>query len=287
MPEGQPEDVVTPSSGFRVAQYLNHEGPSPSTPGKSTSDAAKSGAAAPATDVDTTGSSKEKDPEPEDPTPPEGWTQSPYVQVEGGFVAGVSLGLVPFGGVGQQVLDAAEVLSHGTPEARRGLAVGQIVGGMITLVGGLTGEVAGGLATTTGIGAPVGVPAVLASSTLVAGGLGNIAAGVRGLMTTGSGSGVGKGGLHRPYLRKSTKEEIEAAAPRDAAGRPLDPNTGKPIDGKPDIGHKAGNEFRREKGAAEAQGLSQKTFNDRMNDPSKYQLEDPSSNRSHMYEQKP
>ena len=132
--------------------------------------------------MDTTGSSKEKDPEPEDPTPPEGWTQIPYVQVEGGFVAGVSLGLVPFGGVGQQVLDAAEVLPHGTPEARRGLAVGQIVGGMITLVGGLTGEVAGGLATTTGIGAAVGVPAVVVSSTLVAGGLGNIAAGIRGLI---------------------------------------------------------------------------------------------------------
>ena len=110
-----------------------------------TSDAAEFGTAAAPTDVDTTGSSPEKDPEPEDPTPPEGWTQIPYVQVEGGFVAGVSLGLVPFGGVGQQVLDAAEVLPHGTPEARRGLAVGQIVGGMITLVGGLTGEVAGAL----------------------------------------------------------------------------------------------------------------------------------------------
>jgi len=133
MPEGQAEDVVTPGAGFRVAQYLNHEGPAPSTPGKSASDAAKSGAAAPATDVDTTGSSKEKDPESEDPTPPEGWTQIPYVQVEGGFFAGVSLGLVPFGGVGQQVLDAAEVLPHGTPEARRGLAVGQVVGGLITL----------------------------------------------------------------------------------------------------------------------------------------------------------
>jgi hypothetical protein len=142
--------------------------------------------------VDTTGSSKEKDPEPEDPTPPEGWTQIPYVQVEGGFVAGVSLGLVPFGGVGQQVLDAAEVLPHGTPEARRGLAVGQIVGGLITLVGGLTGEVAGGLATTTGIGAAVGVSTIAVSTTLVVGGAANVAAGIRGLtqsmMSTGSGS---------------------------------------------------------------------------------------------------
>jgi hypothetical protein len=65
--------------------------------------------------------------------------QNPYVQVEGGFLAGLSLGIVPFAGVGQQLLDAGEVLPHGTPEARRGLAVGQIVGGLITLVGGLTG----------------------------------------------------------------------------------------------------------------------------------------------------
>jgi hypothetical protein len=207
--------------------------------------------------------------------------------VEGGFVAGVSLGLVPFGGVGQQVLDAAEVLPHGTPEARRGLAVGQIVGGIITLVGGLTGEVAGGLATTTGIGAAVGVSTIAVSTTLVVGGVGNIAAGIRGLMTTGSGSGAGKGDLHRPYIRKSTRKEIEAAAPRDATGRPIDPNTGKPISGKPDVGHKPGNEFRREKAAAKAEGLSQKGFNERMNDPSKYHLEDPSSNRSHTYEQKP
>jgi len=113
--------------------------------------------------------------------------------VEGGFVAGVSLGLVPFGGVGQQVLDAAEVLPHGTPEARRGLAVGQIVGGMITLVGGLTGEVAGGLATTTGIGAAVGVSTIAVSTTLVVGGAANVAAGIRGLMTTGSGNSSSQG----------------------------------------------------------------------------------------------
>jgi hypothetical protein len=219
MPEGQPEDVVTPGAGFRVAQYLNHEGPAPSTPGKSASDAAKSGAAAPATDVDTTGSSKEKDPEPEDPTPPEGWTQIPYVQVEGGFVAGVSLGLVPFGGVGQQVLDAAEVLPHGTPEARRGLAVGQIVGGIITLVGGLTGEVAGGLATTTGIGAAVGrVPSDFAvSTTLVVAGR-NVAAGIRGLtqsmMSTCRGSSGPQGNSPLPK-NKVLDVLVRAAAGRD------------------------------------------------------------------------
>lgn len=93
-------------------------------------------------------------------------------------------------------------------------------------------------------------------------------------------------GLRRPYLRKETRKQIEADAPRTADGRPIDPNTRKPIDGKPDIGHKTGHEHRTEKAKAESEGLSQKEFNDRMNDPSKYQLEDPSSNRSHRYEQK-
>lgn len=90
--------------------------------------------------------------------------------------------------------------------------------------------------------------------------------------------------LHRPYLRKSTRESIEAAAPRDALGRALDPNTGLPIEGTPDIGHKYGREFWRERVGAEGEGLTQKEFNDRMNDPSIYQLEDPSSNRSHRFE---
>lgn len=58
------------------------------------------------------------------------------------------------------------------------------------------------------------------------------------------------------------------------------------MDGKPDLGHKRGHEFRTEKARAEAEGLTQKEFNDRMNDPDLYQLEDPSSNRSRRYEAK-
>jgi hypothetical protein len=103
----------------------------------------------------------------------------------------VSLGLVPLGGVGQQLADAGEVLPHGTPEARLGLAVGMIVGGIALTAGGITGELFGGAATVTGIGAAVGVPAMVVSTTLVVGGAGNIAAGIRGLMTTGSGSSRG------------------------------------------------------------------------------------------------
>jgi RHS repeat-associated protein len=90
--------------------------------------------------------------------------------------------------------------------------------------------------------------------------------------------------LHRPYIRKATRAEVERVAPRAPDGRPIDPNTKQPIDGTPDLGHKTGNEFRTEKAAAEQAGLTQKEFNDKMNDPAKYQLEDPSSNRSHKFE---
>jgi RHS repeat-associated protein len=145
------------------------------------------GASAPPADLDTTGSSPEMGSQPT--TTPEDWVQNPYVQVEGGFLAGLSLGFVPFAGVGHQLLDAAEVLPDSTPEARRGLAVGQIFGGIVTLAGGLTGKVLGGIATTTGIGAVIGLPAIAVSAGFVVGGVGNIAAGIRGLMTTGSGSG--------------------------------------------------------------------------------------------------
>ena len=183
-------DEIKAGHGNQVARYLNHEGPPPREdppPGpkepKEKEDARQAGevgAAAPPTDVDTTGSSPEIDTQAATMAP-EDWTQNPYVQIEGGFLAGVSLGLVPGGGVGQQLADAGEVLPHGTPQARFGLAVGMIVGGIITTAGGVTGEVLGGAATTTGIGAAVGVPAMVVSTTLVVGGVGNVAAGIRGL----------------------------------------------------------------------------------------------------------
>lgn len=90
----------------------------------------------------------------------------------------------------------------------------------------------------------------------------------------------------RPYLRKEVVDEIYARSPKDKQGRYLDPNTGKPIDGKPDIGHKPGHEHWREAKKAFDEGLTQKEFNDRMNNPDYYQLEDPSNNRSHKFEDK-
>ena len=74
--------------------------------------------------------------------------------------------------------------------------------------------------------------------------------------------------------------------PKGADGRYIDPRDWQPFDGKPDLGHKPGHEFWREKAKAENEGLTQKQFNDRMNDPNLYQWENPHLNRSHKYERK-
>ncbi len=103
------------------------------------------------------------------------------------------------------------------------------------------------------------------------------------------GSRIGKESVspidyYRPKLWKSTVEEINVNAPRTADGKPIDPNTLMPIEGKPDIGHKYGQEYRRQELWAKIDGLTQKQFNERMNNPSLYQLEDPVSNRGHKFE---
>ena len=90
--------------------------------------------------------------------------------------------------------------------------------------------------------------------------------------------------LHRSYVRKWVIEGIESAGARDERGRFIDPATNTPIKGKYDLGHVAGHEFWREARRAEEEGLTQKEFNDRMNNPDLYRLENPSSNRSHSQE---
>jgi len=92
--------------------------------------------------------------------------------------------------------------------------------------------------------------------------------------------------LYRPYIRKSVREEVENRAQKNENGQFLDPNTGQPIEGKYDIGHKTGHEYRTALAEAEEQGLSQEEFNDLQNNPDILQIEDPSSNRSHAFEQK-
>ncbi|SPL71756.1 PAAR-like domain-containing protein [Acinetobacter stercoris] len=105
---------------------------------------------------------------------------------------------------------------------------------------------------------------------------------------------LGLAKLRRPYIRKSTRQAVESKA-TIKNGRFIDPNTGKAIsgdkmrpyslaDGKYDLGHIPGHEHRYEVEKAEIDGLTQKEFNDRMNNPDLYQVEDPLENQSHKHE---
>ena len=90
--------------------------------------------------------------------------------------------------------------------------------------------------------------------------------------------------LHRPYIRKEVREEVERRAEKNEKGQFLDANTHEPIEGKYDFGHGYGHEYRLEAQKAEEEGLTQEEFNDRMNNPDYYRIEDPHNNRSHEFE---
>lgn len=79
--------------------------------------------------------------------------------------------------------------------------------------------------------------------------------------------------LHRPYIRKSTRDAVESAAAKAPDGHFLDVHTRQPINGKYDLGHVSGHEFWRERDKAMSLGWSQKQFNDYMNNPKFYQIE--------------
>jgi hypothetical protein len=92
----------------------------------------------------------------------------------------------------------------------------------------------------------------------------------------------------RVTLRTSTKQAIEDAAPRDAEGNFIDPNTGQsiPTEGPFQYGHVPGFEYWRSRDMAQAAGWTRGQFIDFENDPSHYQIEDPYNNMSHQYEQR-
>lgn len=91
-------------------------------------------------------------------------------------------------------------------------------------------------------------------------------------------------GLHRPYIRKEVRAEVERRAEKNDKGQFLDANTHEPIEGQYDLGHVSGHEHWREVEQAEKEGLTQQEFNERMNNPDYFQIEDPHENRSHAHE---
>ena len=147
-----------------------------------------------------------------------------FGQAVGGFFAGFALGSVPYAGVGAQLAFEAKLLDAGTREARIGLALGETVGGLFSALGGLGGEIVGGAASSTGIGAAVGVPVMAVSTVVVVGGLANAAAGVRGLSQLMSTGGGGKGGAPKsgasggPGAGKRFPESTKDGAEERASG---------------------------------------------------------------------
>lgn len=90
----------------------------------------------------------------------------------------------------------------------------------------------------------------------------------------------------RVTLRSSTKQAVQDAAPRDAEGNYIDPNTGQSIPerGPFHYGHKPGFEYWRNRNMAQEYGWTREQFIESENDPTHYQIEDPYNNMSHQYE---
>ena len=87
-----------------------------------------------------------------------------------------------------------------------------------------------------------------------------------------------------PYIRKWVRDELEEAQEYTEGGLRIDPNSGVPYAGPPDIGHRAGFELWKMKALAGQNGLTQQEFNEMMQDPEFYQYENPATNRSHCFE---
>lgn len=60
--------------------------------------------------------------------------------------------------LGHFFANASGKSDHKPAEVRAGVAIGQIIGGIIATVGGMGGEVLGGATTVTGVGAALGEP---------------------------------------------------------------------------------------------------------------------------------
>jgi RHS repeat-associated protein len=86
-------------------------------------------------------------------------------------------------------------------------------------------------------------------------------------------------------FRRGVREQVWEAA-QDSSGMVRDPGTRVLMDNNQpwDMGHKPGFEFRKHQESARSRGISREQFLDEYNDPSHYQPELPSSNRSHRYE---
>ncbi len=91
----------------------------------------------------------------------------------------------------------------------------------------------------------------------------------------------------RVKLRKDTREKIDAAQPRNSAGKKVDPDDGKVLkQGQIDIGHKPGQEWWKRKKMHEQAGSTRKQVIEAENKPRLYHQQDRANNQGHKYEKK-
>lgn len=92
--------------------------------------------------------------------------------------------------------------------------------------------------------------------------------------------------MHRPYLRKETVDAIKSKMRIDANGRKYDEIGRKWLepDAPMDIGHMPEYEFWYMRDIAEQQGMTQAEFNNHMNQPKFYAMQDMHENRSRVHE---
>ncbi|MBK8255404.1 MAG: hypothetical protein IPK82_22435 [Polyangiaceae bacterium] len=140
------------------------------------------GVGEPNTDVDTTGS-EDITAEPDEEAEDEPWYNHPVLQTMAGGFNGALLGIVPGAGVAEEAALAEGLVERRSVYFERGKALGMIGGGLYTTAMSLGGEIFGGAATVTGVGAAVGVPAIAISTVGVVGGAGNILAGINAWMS--------------------------------------------------------------------------------------------------------
>ena len=93
--------------------------------------------------------------------------------------------------------------------------------------------------------------------------------------------------LHRPYIRQSTIDAINANTKVNyKTGQIYDEISRKWVNpSNVELGHTTGNEYWYWRNWAEAQGMTQAQFNDFMNKSEFYRWQDITSNRSHLYEE--
>lgn len=95
-------------------------------------------------------------------------------------------------------------------------------------------------------------------------------------------------GNHRPYLRSTTKEMVQNNAQNNQMnenGQLVDPNTGEVLDSTAQYGHVTGMENRGFVSYSNQAGMSQQELNNTTNNPGLYQLESPSGNQGHSFEE--